>query len=183
MTLVCLDTCIVILGVLKEKSDPDQQILVDRSTALLKLIEKNRDSVVLPSIVVGQFLVHISREEHGEVLARLDRNWMIADFDIRAARQFAQMRHGRSTAEDLKELQKTNPSATRQELFADTMIAATAIVNGATKVYTRDKGFVTMAKHYKCIKVINLDNMTFPLEQVDMNLPEANEAGESNADE
>ena len=170
MTVVCLDTHIVQWGVLKRASNPDQQHLVDRSTALIKLIEKNKDRVILPAIVVGELLVPIPPEEQGEVLMRLREDWMIVDYDGLAALQFAQMRHGRPTVEALRELQKTNPSATRNELIADTMIAATALVHKATKIYTNDRRFKNSSGNY--IKIKLLDDLELPGEQLGLGMPE-----------
>ena len=62
MTVVCLDTNIVIWGVLKQKRDPNQQSFVDKSTALVKYLVKSKDIVLLPSVVVGELLVKISRK-------------------------------------------------------------------------------------------------------------------------
>ena len=95
---------------------------------------------------------------------------MIVDYDGLAALQFAQMRHGRPTVEALRELQKTNPSATRNELIADTMIAATALVHKATKIYTNDRRFKNSSGKY--IKIKLLDDLELPEEQLGMNLPD-----------
>lgn len=171
MTVVCLDTQIVQWGVLRRASDQGQQHLVDRSTALLELIEKNNDSVILPSIVVGELLVPVPLEEQGEVLKRLRNEWIVVDYDSFAALQFARMRHGRPTAETLKELQKTDPSATRNELIADTMIAATALAHRATRVYTNDRRFRNSAGNY--IEITLLDEVDLPDEQLGLDLPES----------
>ena len=170
MTVVCLDTHIVQWGVLRRTSDPGQQHLVDKSAALIKFIEKNNDRVILPSIVIGELLVPISQEEHSEVLARLSRDWLTVDYDVLAAMRFAQMRYGRPTGEDLRELQKTNPSATRNELIADTMIAATALVHKATKIYTNDRRFKNSVGKY--IDICILDELELPEEQQGLNFPD-----------
>ena len=172
MTLVCLDTQIIQWGVLKSIVNPAQQHLVSRSTALVNLLEKNGDSVILPSIALGELLVPIPQDRQGEVLKRLRRNWMIADFDSLAALKFAQMRHGRPTSEALSELQKTNPSASRVELIADTLIAATALAHNASIFYTNDQRFRTVAGKY--INTILLDDLDLPDPQIPFNFPKSN---------
>ena len=170
MTVVCLDTNIVIWGVLKQKRDPNQQSFVDKSTALVKYLVKSKDIVLLPSVVVGELLVKISQEEHDDVVESLSRDWKIVDFDSRAASKFAQMRYERLSPQMRRKLKRENPSATNRELDADTMIAATALVHKATRIYTNDRQFKNMAKEY--IEVLLLDDLDLPGDQLGLNLPD-----------
>ena len=163
MTLVCLDTKIVIQGLLKQISDPSQQSIVNRSALLIKLIEKNGDSVILPTVVVGEVLVKIPQEERGEVVKRLRENWIIVDYDVRAAMKFGEIRSRMKIIRDQEREREGKPSTARCVLSPDAMIAATAIVNGAEIIYTGDKNFVKLAQGY--IGMRYLDDLHLPGEQ------------------
>ncbi|MHB8625858.1 MAG: hypothetical protein ACYDBJ_05625 [Aggregatilineales bacterium] len=49
--------------------------------------------LIVPSLVVGELLVPIPPEQHGAIIKQVQENWMIVDYDLKAAAEFAKLRH------------------------------------------------------------------------------------------
>lgn len=149
MNVVCLDTQILQWGVMKKESKTqNSQKLIDRATYFIDWLDQQSVSIILPSFVVGELLVTVPEREHPRVLNLLDEDWMIVDYDLRAAQQFAVMRYNQALKQIMNDIRQGNPYATRRQLIADIMIIATAIVNGASKIYSHDSDFINLASGY-----------------------------------
>lgn len=181
MTVVCLDTQIVIWkfqSTLNQHWRPEHQLHIDKSVALVNFLESKDFQVLLPSPVVGEALVKISDDEQDEYVSRLVRDFIVVDFDLRAARKFAQIRFRRLSTEARQAIKERHPDATRRELDADTMILSTAIVNGAAKLYTNNGRFKFLAQLVSDpIKIKLLDKLDLPGEQSELNFPDPTPLG------
>lgn len=148
MSLVCLDTQIIQWGVMKRASDSQSQQFISRASDFIVWLDKQKVDIILPSLIVGELLVPIAPHDHAQVLAKLSTDWMIVDYDIRAARLFAEMRYDSAIKQIMDDIRNRNPFATRKQLIADVLIIATAIVNGAEKIYSHNHDFLALAKRY-----------------------------------
>lgn len=148
MTVVCLDTNIIVFGALSRGRNPEGQNFIEMSRALLRDIEKKRHEVLLPTVSVGELLVPIPEQLHSGELEKLGQKWRVVDYDVMAAAQFARMRHAKLTNRALRELRGGDPSATKNQQIADVMLAATAIVNGAETLYTTDERVVNLVSDF-----------------------------------
>lgn len=145
MAIVCLDTQVLYWGIRGHSNPVKDERLIQHAMGFLRWLKEERHDVIIPSIVVGEMLVAIPEDEMAEVLARFDRDWIVAAYDIRAAYHFAVMRRDHITQKRVKELRKLDPSVTRRELHADQMIIATAIAHGANTVYSHDNKLLSLA--------------------------------------
>ena len=127
----------------------------------------------MPSPVVAEVLVKIPDDEHDEFVRRLVRDFIVVDFDLRAARKFAQIRFRSLSPEARQEIRERHPDATRRELDADTMILATALAHGASRLYTNDGRFKSLANLVDDpIEIMILDKLDLQGEQFSLNLPD-----------
>lgn len=178
MKVACLDTQIVIWifqSALNQHWQPEHQVRIAKSVALIKFLEKEDFRVTLPTPVVAELLVKIPGDEHDEFVKRLERDFSVADFDLRAARKFAQVKFRRLSPAARWEIGERNPDATRRELDADTMILSTAMVDGAARLYTNDRRFKSLASLADDpIHILLLDELDLPGEQLSLDLPDPN---------
>jgi succinate dehydrogenase hydrophobic anchor subunit len=148
MALVCLDTQIIQWGAMRTVSDSGSQPMIARAYDFILWLTQQNTTVILPSLIVGELLVPIPPEEHNRVLAQLSSDWMIVDFDLKAALLFAQMRYDKAIKQVMDDIRKHDPYATRKQLIADVMIIATAITHSAEKIYSHNDNFLSLAKGY-----------------------------------
>ncbi|MCY4527049.1 MAG: PIN domain-containing protein [Anaerolineaceae bacterium] len=138
MKLICLDSNVVIFGILRRSKSPSEQHFVEMSHELIRLLEKAKCRVLLPTVCVGELLVPIPEQHHASELGKLRRDWRIVEYDVLAASQFAKMRHDKLSNRTLRDLRRGDPSSAKHQQIADVMIAATAIVHQAEILYTTD---------------------------------------------
>ncbi len=145
MSIVCLDTQILIWAI-KEEAETGQENMVLRSQVLIERLDKTEKKILIPSIVIGEFLIRMPAESHQTTTNLIQRNFMVAHFDVRAASFYAKIWRSKQSKELLEELKASGK--TRQELKADRMIIATALANGAECIYSHDKGVIAFAKDF-----------------------------------
>lgn len=155
-------------GVLRRVHDSQSQNLVDRAADFIKWLSKQKCNVIVPSIVVGEVLLPVDPVAHTDALSEFSTKWIVVDYDIRAARRFAEISRSRAVKDIKKEIQKANPDVTRSHLKADMMILATALIHGADHLYTHDGDFLKIANLY--IAAENFLDVS-----VQMSLPERTE--------
>jgi len=130
------------------KTPPHDKFSLAR--ALLHKLRRNDDLIILPSVVVAEFLVKIPVVNHPKLLTVLSENFYIPAFDLRCTSLAADlMSHGfkvRKTMDD-----KDKPA--RDSVKADAMIVATAKVHSADLIYTDDDQLYKMAD--KCGVITN----------------------------
>jgi predicted nucleic acid-binding protein len=149
MSIVCLDTQIIRWGVMKQASkNPQADELVTKASFFIDWLDRRKDEVVLPAFIVGELLVTVPERDHAQTLNQLSEDWMIVDYDLRAAQQFAVMRYNQALKPIMDDIRMNNPYATKKQLIADVMIIATAIVHGAEKIYSHDNDFIKLASGY-----------------------------------
>ena len=107
--------------------------LIQRTKWLFELLGEEKAQVVLPSVVVAEFLVKVPEEQRDETLAELSQAFIIHPFDAVATTTAALLWNvGRPQRMSKK-------PGTREALKADTLLVATAHAAGAKIIYTHDK--------------------------------------------
>lgn len=147
MPIICLDTQILYWGIVKKAARGAENLIVPAGQ-FLKWIETQQYDIIIPTIVLGEMLIPIPDDEQGKVLAQFKQDWMLVDFDTKAALIYAQMRRNHITQKRFKDLRHLHPDVTKKELVADAMIIATAIAHGAEKIYSHNEDFLALAEGF-----------------------------------
>jgi predicted nucleic acid-binding protein len=161
LDLVCLDTQILIWGI-QENAKLGQEDMIRRAQYLFRELSQARTKALVPSVVIGEFLLKIPASMHTMVLNLMREGFLTAPYDLQAAACFASLWQERDEGNIIRYL-RDELQATRAELRADCMIVATAIVQKASCIYSHDKKLKTFAGN--AIQVIKL-----PREQDQLNL-------------
>ena len=169
MSVVCVDTQIIYWAITGKASRGAEE-LTKPARDFMKWLDAQRHHIIIPSIVVGEMLVPIPDDEVGEVLARFNQDWMIVDYDLRAARVFSRMRRDFIANKRFDDIRQLSPDTTRKELNADSMIIATAISNGADIIYSHNKDLRSVAEGW--IKARDFLEEDFQLSLIDVDTPD-----------
>jgi predicted nucleic acid-binding protein len=141
--LVCLDTHILIWG-MQEHASPGQEDLIQRAKYLFSELTQAKTKALVPSVVIGEFLLGIPVTTHPTVLNIMRQTFITAPYDLQAAARFAALWHEREASNLIKTL-RDERQATRAELRADCMIVATALAQQAACIYSHDRTLATFA--------------------------------------
>jgi predicted nucleic acid-binding protein len=143
MAIACVDTHILIWGIQREAT-PGQEEMIPRAQALLAQLERDRTQVVVPSVVIGEFLIGLPASEQPRYQDIISRRFVVVPYDLRASIHFARIWQQKRDANVFEELKARG--ATRTLLRADTMIVATALAASATSLYGHDEHIERLAK-------------------------------------
>jgi predicted nucleic acid-binding protein len=150
MSLVCFDNHVLIWGI-KEQSTEGQEDKIALAKSFIENL-KNDDLVIIPSIVLAEFLIPIPPQLHAMVINLFTKKFLIAPFDALAASKFSLIWQTNKPPEVAKQL--IEDDATKAELRADSMIVATAVAQKAECIYSYDKGIKSFAKGFIEVKEI-----------------------------
>jgi predicted nucleic acid-binding protein len=164
MSVVCIDTQILYWAVVG-KAAIGATKLIKPARDFMKWLEEKNHHIIIPSIVVGEMLVPVQEINVPTMLARFNEDWMVVDYDMRAARHFAQMRRDHATKKRFIDIRDLHPDITKKELVADVMIIATAIAHSADILYSHNEDLLKLADGWIVAK-------NFMDEQFQLSLPE-----------
>lgn len=143
MAVVCLDTQILIWGIKKEAS-PNQETMIVKASHLIRSLEEQKANVIIPSLVLAELLMPIEEERYGDFLSLMNRSFMIAPFDTKAA--FCYGKLWRSWRERNSHIKEKGSTPTRSKMKTDFMIVATAMSREAECIYSKDSDIIKFAK-------------------------------------
>ena len=132
--LVCLDTNIVIWGIL-EQSHPSQTEMIGRAKLLIESLTKNKAKIMLPSPVVTELLINIPQENHAPIIDIISRRFIIESFDMQASLHYVRLWHLKETQRQ----QARSLNIPKNTIKFDIMILAIAVAKGASVIYSHDK--------------------------------------------
>jgi predicted nucleic acid-binding protein len=145
---VALDTNILIYmfkDPASEASSPEQADYQRRANVLLRDLEDERAELVVPSIVIAEYLCGISPQFHSRVIAEFqERFYVIPSFDLAASAKSAELWIAHRKLPKSEQLD-------RSQLKVDILIIACASVANATRYYSHDP---------KCRAIAKLAGMT-----------------------
>lgn len=117
--IVCFDTNVLVLGI-ERKAAPENEIATIRAAQLIERLEKDRATVLIPALLVAEFLVGIESEKHAELWRK--RNG------------------GKSLSPEVRAIRSE-----RSAIAVDFQVLATALVRGARVIYSEDGDFAKLA--------------------------------------
>lgn len=139
-TLVAMDSQTLAWCVWREgtmQPTPEQR---QRAIWLIEELDEMNAQILIPTIVVAEYLVPIDRSKHAATIAAITKRFIIKPFDVHCA----------SLAATLFDVGKPKrPQGVpmgRECLRSDTMIIATAKVHAAKLFYTNDAHCLELAK-------------------------------------
>lgn len=146
--IYCVDSNIIVWGIKKQATD-GQEEMIARAEKFFSRIDEYQDYVIIPTIVLAEVLAPEPTIIRAKYLEILNKTFVIAPFDARAALKYAEMMSGR--LEEVKTI-SNDIGIPRQKMKADHMVIATAIVNGANCIYSTDTGLKAFANGYIDVK-------------------------------
>jgi predicted nucleic acid-binding protein len=138
--LAAVDSMTLVWGVRKE--GPAE--MLDRARRLLYQLDRDGRQIVVPSIVIAEYLSHIDLSFHAKTIEAMREKFFMPPFDVKAASLAAELfKSGQSGRGN-----KGTPDA-RKCLRADSLIVATAKAHGTKAFYSHDKNCRLMAERAK----------------------------------
>lgn len=134
-----IDTHILLWGQYR-RDDTNRPDMVDRCDWLLQNLKSRRITIMVPSLVLAEYLVNFSAEEQVAQREVISKNFFIAPFDALAASITAEL-----FDKKLMESIQQGSQLTRQAVKSDLKIIATTIAHKAVRFYTDDNHFVSLA--------------------------------------
>lgn len=162
MAIVCLDTNALIWGI-KRQCAPGQENMIDKAKHLFQLCKDAKDTILIPSVVIGEILCGTPHLHHESILRALqETNARIVPYDLNTARFNARVwQEQRPQWEKWLELKQM----TRQAVKVDVLIVATAMAQRCQVLYTQDTGVYRLAKPY--LEVRYISEIVIPAQQID----------------
>lgn len=138
--VISVDTCILVWGIQKTaRSKEQEKSIVPRAEYLLAdRVDDENLRLIIPSIVVGEYLVKTTKNEK-EVLSQFLQNSLVVDYNYAAARIAAEIWSKRKSI-------KNELSSIRHCISADCKIIATAKAHGASVIYTENDDLIKLAR-------------------------------------
>lgn len=137
--MFAVDTNLLIWGV-RGAVDSSGRNLTERSQALFSDLRARKITVMVPSVVLAEYLRGQGSDKQSRAREVFGRNYFIAPFDARAAMIAAELWDASNPHAIKEEHEVEGPS-----MRADYKIVATAIAHGATRIYANDGQFKAIA--------------------------------------
>jgi hypothetical protein len=154
MRTIALDSQIIIWGV-RGVATPGQEQMIYRAQRFLKYLAESRDVVVIvPAPVVAEILVRVPEAQHPPILEKINTTMQVPPFDIMAASVYAGLYAACRDPITVKPVPTAKPSPTpppatpgrRDELKADLMILAVAVVRNVSVFYSQDEPMTKLCR-------------------------------------
>jgi predicted nucleic acid-binding protein len=144
--IVCLDTHVLIWGI-GEYGTKGQEPMIDRTKRFIKYLDNQKSQILLPSVIVAEFLMSAPPEQHPTITNLLERTFMVAPFDTQAAAMYSRIWQDKKGKGIVKQIQ--SGGSTREVIKVDCMLVSIAVVRGASIIYSHDqKGVAKIAEGY-----------------------------------
>jgi predicted nucleic acid-binding protein len=134
--LIAIESQVLVWGV--RKVGPSQQL--QRAKWLIDQLEAEDAQIIVPSIVLSEYLCEIPAADHPATIAAFTKRFLVMPFDVLCTSVAAELfEHGKAGRP------KGIPGS-RKVLRADAMIIATAARHGAKVFYSHDRDCRSLAK-------------------------------------
>ncbi|NJO55607.1 MAG: hypothetical protein HC834_03755, partial [Rhodospirillales bacterium] len=80
-TLVAVDTMTLVWGVRKQGTSEQRE----RARWLFDRLEGDHNQILIPTVAVSEYLTHVDRGNHLDVIEQLNKRFILAPFDVRCA--------------------------------------------------------------------------------------------------
>ena len=145
MSLIVVDTQILIWAV-KREATPGQEPMIEKALRYLEHVDKSKDRIIVPSVVVSEFLANVPDESEAALLQVLSQKFMIVPFDAPAAVLAARVWRKNSSGNPSLVKQLKDEGVKQAKIKADLQIIGTALARRADRITTHDEGLVKNAK-------------------------------------
>jgi predicted nucleic acid-binding protein len=125
--LICIDTNILIWGV-QGVARAGQEGMIERTQRFLRRLAADGEQIMVPAVVVGEYLYAFPADEHEAQIQALSANFFLPPFDIRCAAIASRIQTVGPAVQGV--------AGVRNTLKADCQIIATAICHGADRIIT-----------------------------------------------
>jgi predicted nucleic acid-binding protein len=139
---VCLDTNVLVWGVQK-KATPNRVAMIERAERFLTWLAGEKETIVVPSVVLGEFLSGVPKSEHAGALSAFHDVFAVAPFDAAAAAIAANLWLDYKARQPTQDAASAGPG--RHVIKADCQIVATAIASQASVLYSDDPDMAALA--------------------------------------
>lgn len=143
MSVVGIDAMILIYaGIVPSKNGDAKKSIADlhvRAMLLLDQLDRQKSTVILPTIAVSEILVPVPASESGALIRALGERFVCPTFDLPAASIAA------NPWAQHKTLPRDQKYKNRHVLKADAMIIASAKAAGDSEFYSNDRNCRTLA--------------------------------------
>lgn len=143
MSLVSLDTNILIWAI-KKQASPGQEEMISKANNLLEHISRSNQRAMVSTIVVSELLMNVNPDSIPVMTSVIEKTFMVVPFDTQSAMMFARIWQEKNGA--IEELKQSGIG--RQQLKADCLIVASAIARKAICIYSNDKGLQKFAEGF-----------------------------------
>jgi len=110
-------------------SRPDQELMIGRTQRYLRQLTRDNARVMVPSVVVGEYLQGFPSSERDAQLEALSANFFLPSYDARCASLAAQL-------QGVGQPSSQGQPGVRITFKSDVQIIATAICHGASMIVT-----------------------------------------------
>ncbi len=141
----------------KDDDNADDKLLGLKVRHYLKSASQKNTQVVLPIVVLSEYLCRYDQIEYDRIIAELDQDFILGEFNYLAAKELAIMRRNKQLLKESR--QKTNQP--KNSIKYDQFIAAISIAAGATQIHTgnsKDYDGLTAGK----LKIIDIRQLIMP---------------------
>ena len=145
MSLIVIDTQILIWAV-KREATPGQEPMIEKAARYLEYLDRCKDKIIIPSVVVSEFLANVPEEREAAVLQTLSERFMIMPFDTLAAVHAARVWRKNSEGNPSITQQLKANDITKAKIKADIQIVATALARKAVRITSHDEWLVKSAQ-------------------------------------
>lgn len=171
MQRICVDNHVIVWGI-RKYAETDQQDMIPRASHFLEECKKKHIEIIVPSIVLGEFLGGIDRKKRYAAMSLFSSGFVVVPYDAMCALRFAELWEKNKETGVIKALRAEGIS--RQELKADSMILATAIAHKAKAIYSHDDGLTKFANgEIEVLELPNLPKMHIQ-ETLNLHVPDSN---------
>jgi predicted nucleic acid-binding protein len=150
MSKVALDTHILIWGV-QGTANEGQEHKIQLAKSLIQNLEEDDAAVLVPSIVVGEFLLGLPEEKHKEAISIINSYFQVADYNAlssaRAAEAFKQ-----SADDGLYDTLKQSPGVVRQEIMVDHHIVGCMVSHDVDVLFSEDSALSSVAQKHMTVR-------------------------------
>jgi predicted nucleic acid-binding protein len=136
-----VDAQILIWGV-KRQATSNRQQMIKRATAFFQKCREDNIRVIIPAQALAEYLVGFDDRTRYQSLAILQKAFIIAPLDGKAACIAAELQHNRDLIQGLQ----LEYGLTKQLIKADINILASSIANGASRLISEDGHMTAMAQ-------------------------------------
>jgi hypothetical protein len=129
----CIDSMVFIDGIKKNTT----AAAVERAEYFFEWVDKMGHQIVMPTVVIAEVLAPEPLEKYPVYMEIIEKNFMVVDFDTRAATRYSQLMMNRIP--EIKQIAEEN-GILRNKMKVDHQIIACALVNNANCIYSSDHG-------------------------------------------